>query len=84
MDGEVEPTVEIHGEAGSQNGGPPPGVPIAPKPTVRLEPDQVVAAAQPGVCVPCLIGRGVVLLLITGVLVYMVIQDRKKAKGESK
>jgi hypothetical protein len=85
VDAEIDPTVEVHGEAGSQNGGPPPGIPLQPPDKRRLEPEAVVAAAKPSVCVPCLIARGAIVVAISVVLIVLVIQERKrKAQGEAK
>lgn len=79
VDAEVEPTLEAEAQAASRNGGPPPGIPIKPMAQRVLDPDQVVAAAKPQPCVRCLVVRGAVLLIMAGVLVYILVQERRKA-----
>ena len=59
-----------------------PGIPIRPsngrEPIGKLAEGPAAPATQ-GPCVPCLIARATVLLVVTGVLIAILVMERKKA-----
>jgi hypothetical protein len=43
---------------------------------------QTQGAPSSGVCVPCLIARGVMILVLTGALIALVVIERRKAQAK--
>ena len=70
-------TAEVEASEPTANGGQPPGVPIGPRVTGTEAASGAATAEGPKVCVPCLIARGVVLVLISAALITMLILDRR-------
>ena len=61
-----------------------PGIPIVPRGTRAREAAQEAAPAAPaapGVCVPCLVARGMILLVGVALLVFLVVRERRKLAG---
>ena len=76
-------TAKVVAPKPESNGGTAPGVPIVP----RMAPEPVGTApamAESKVCVPCLIARGVVLVLISAALITMLIMDRRSKAAAAK
>lgn len=67
--------------------GPLPGIPLGSRNGKLPErPSSVGAQTQgapsSGVCVPCLIARGVMILVLTGALIALVVIERRKAQAK--
>lgn len=80
--GEVSEYAEVESSAPSSNGKtPPPGIPLKPRS------DRAVERAEPAsasICVPCLIARGAVLVVVTALLITMVVLEQKRKKAATK
>ena len=68
--------------------GPLPGIPIAPRngrgadsPSIDAG-TQAEPSAAAGVCVPCLIARGVLILVLAGALIALVVIEQRKAQAK--
>ena len=68
--------------------GPLPGIPLGVpngKVPVSLPPSSgTQAGGESSVCVPCLIARGVMILVLTGALIALIVVERRKAQAAAK
>lgn len=82
MVGEVSEYAEVESVPPASNGKTPaPGIPLRPRldrPVERAEP------ASASLCVPCLIARGAVLVVVTALLITMVVLEQKRKKAAAK
>ena len=64
--------------------GPLPGIPIGARNGKLPEPPSSVGTqtTSPSVCVPCLIARGVMILVLTVALIALVVIERRKAQAK--
>ena len=67
--------------------GPLPGIPLGSRngkaPHALSDVGaQTQGAPSSGVCVPCLIARGVMILVLTGALIALVVIERRKAQAK--
>jgi hypothetical protein len=57
-------------------------VPNGKVPVARTFPGGTQAGGESSVCVPCLIARGVMILVLTGALIALIVIERRKAQAK--